>query len=519
MAGGLAGLLAAYAFDMIFTLQRPILSVVASMVRDWVPTHAHEVVEKYVGLHDRDLFLLLLVVAGSAVCAGAGVAARTRWWMPTLVFSALGAVAVIAVLTQTAGGVRHLLPVGIGWVAAHAVFWLLAWLIRREATAAAQPESEAGLAHLRASRRALLAAAGTLTVAGVAGGLVAQSIGTGRRSTAGVRRLVRLPALTRGEVPLGAQSAVEGAASWRTVNADFFVRTTALRTPAIDPDQWTLRVHGLVAQPLTLTYADLVQLPVTEQWSTLVCAQGTTASPIAGNAWWTGVRVRDVLNWAGIGPGAVDVVQRSEDGWECRTALATMLEPRALLAFGMNGEVLPTEHGFPVRTVVPGTLGDVSACKWLVDLEVVGAEPRPEDSPDDTAGDQPSDPAGEQSGQLGPQPPDAVTVPWTVRFDQVLAGSADARPEPVRVVGTVWGPDSAHASVQLRVDEGLWQPVRLLPLRPAEQAALPPSVWRQFVEAITLEPGEHSLELRVTGSGWTGEPVSAEVMVPVGLAD
>ena len=104
---------------------------------------------------------------------------------------------------------------------------------------------------------------------------------------------------------------------------------------------------------------------------TLNCVSNPVGGNLIGNAWWSGVRVADLLREAGVQDGADAVLQTSDDGWTCGTPLSALTDGRnAMLTVAMNGEPLPIEHGFPVRTLVPGLYGYVSACKWVVDWEV-----------------------------------------------------------------------------------------------------------------------------------------------------
>ena len=94
------------------------------------------------------------------------------------------------------------------------------------------------------------------------------------------------------------------------------------------------------------------------------------AGKLLGNARWLGVRVQDLLEEAGVSPDADQIVSRSFDGMTIGTPTQALTDGRdALLAVAMNGEPLPVEHGFPVRMVVPGLYGYVSACKWIVEME------------------------------------------------------------------------------------------------------------------------------------------------------
>ena len=162
-----------------------------------------------------------------------------------------------------------------------------------------------------------------------------------------------------------------GISPWMTPLTDFYRIHTAIVVPAIEPSQWRLRIHGLVDREIVLTYQQLLDRRLTEDWITLNCVSNEVGGPLIGNAWWSGVRLADLLAEAGVQPGADAVLQTSDDGWTCGTPLSALTDDRyAMLAVAMNGKPLPIEHGFPVRTIVPGLYGYVSACKWVVDLEV-----------------------------------------------------------------------------------------------------------------------------------------------------
>ncbi len=175
-----------------------------------------------------------------------------------------------------------------------------------------------------------------------------------------------------------------------TPNHRHFVRNNGFvpdKAKNMDASGWTLTIDGEVDTPLTLTLDDLKSnFEVVKLKLQLECGGNGRAAfnpPAKGNQWtvgaignanWTGVRFRDVMNAAGIKETAVYtgyygtdvhlsgdpekvVISRGAPIWK-------MMEPHNLIAFEMNGEPLPPLHGFPVRTVVPGWPGSVSG-KWL----------------------------------------------------------------------------------------------------------------------------------------------------------
>ena len=139
------------------------------------------------------------------------------------------------------------------------------------------------------------------------------------------------------------------------------------RSAAVD---WQLRIHGMVDQPMTLTFDELIKLPMIEQDITLTCVSEAVGGGYVGNARWQGTLLADVLRKAGIQSGADQIVMRDVKGMTIGVATEPVMDGRkSLLAVGMNGQLLPQAHGYPVRVVVPGLYGYVSATKWVVDME------------------------------------------------------------------------------------------------------------------------------------------------------
>src|SRR4029453_11761557 len=161
------------------------------------------------------------------------------------------------------------------------------------------------------------------------------------------------------------------------VPTDQFYRIdTSLLVPSVDTDTWTLRIHGLVDRETTLTWAQLIALPMFEQYVTLSCVSNEVGGKLVGNAKWTGVRLRDVLAIAGVQASATQLVGRSVDGFTAGMPTAWVMDPsrEPMIALKMNDEPLPRNHGYPARLVVPGLYGYVSATKWLTELELTTLE-------------------------------------------------------------------------------------------------------------------------------------------------
>jgi DMSO/TMAO reductase YedYZ molybdopterin-dependent catalytic subunit len=146
---------------------------------------------------------------------------------------------------------------------------------------------------------------------------------------------------------------------------------------AFDPNpsesDWRLEVRGLVTNPRSLSLLELKSLPRVTSERTLVCISNPVGGPLIGNVVWSGVRVRDLLQSAGVQPGARWVIWRSSDGYVESLPLAAALEQDVLLAFEINGQPLMRRHGFPLRVLIPDRLG-MKQPKWITAIELSATE-------------------------------------------------------------------------------------------------------------------------------------------------
>lgn len=312
---------------------------------------------------------------------------------------------------------------------------------------------------------------GAAIIGGVGRGLVAAS-----SAVQDARAKLRLP-IGRTPTPAGVDVGVEGVVPWRTSNDDFYRIDTTLSPPLIKPEDWELRIHGMVDRELTLTYDDLVDRGLHESWITLCCVSNEVGGELISNTIWGGVAIKDILDEVGVHSDADALLSTSDDGWNCGTPLAALTDGRqAMLALTMNGEPLPVEHGFPVRMVVPGLYGYVSATKWVVDWEVTRF--------DDFE-------AYWTERGWAPQGP----VKTQSRID-TPSGGDDVDTGRVAVGGVAWAQHRGIEAVEVRVDDGEWQ---------AAELGRVPNVdtWVQWSWVWDAEPGEHDLEVRATDR--TGE--------------
>ncbi|HMM43015.1 MAG TPA: molybdopterin-dependent oxidoreductase, partial [Thermomicrobiales bacterium] len=170
--------------------------------------------------------------------------------------------------------------------------------------------------------------------------------------------------------PPGSFPAPEGMPPRYTTNAAFYTVDISTRDPNIPEEGWSLTVKGLVEREVVLSWQDLLAMPAVEQDGTLMCISFTYDSGLISTTRWTGVPLRDVLQRAGIRDGVVDLVCRGAGGYSDSIPLAKALDPRTLLAYGMNGTALPRSHGFPCRLYVPNLYGEKNV-KWLEEIELV----------------------------------------------------------------------------------------------------------------------------------------------------
>jgi DMSO/TMAO reductase YedYZ molybdopterin-dependent catalytic subunit len=468
---GAAGLAASFLVASIMGLRvNPVVGVGEAVI-ELTPGSVAERAIQAVGHLDKPLLVtgVLLFLAVASYVAGR-LAARSDLW-PTFVFVVMAGVAAAAVLSRPNAKPTDVIPVIVGglvWIA------LLPPLTSRVPSAPVEPESR---------RRFLLLLGGVVAGSAVVG-VLGRVVGQGRRHVEAARALLRLP-ITRRDAPAGAAVGLEGIEPWVTPNDSFYQIHTALVVPAVDPGDWRLRIHGMVDRELTYTYQDLLDREITQSWITLNCVSNPVGGDLIGNAWWSGVRIADLLAEAGPQAGADAIKQTSHDGWTCGTPLGavTDAERGAMLAIGMNGQPLPIEHGFPVRMIVPGLYGFVSATKWLVDIEVTRFA--------DFKGYWSTRGWSEQAPvKLASR----IDVP---RYsDNVPAGS-------LRVGGSAWQQYVGIAAVEFQLDGGPWQSATL---------GTPPtdSTWVQWSGTVSATPGHHSLRVRATSKdGETQTPVVA----------
>ena len=357
----------------------PVVSV-GDWVIDHVPVGVKDWAIRTFGTNDK-LALIVGTLAVLALAAAAlGRLAQRHLGRALAGIAAIGVIGAAAALAGANASAASVLPALLGSAAsAGALAWLSGWRpgTRHQdrpaasATATGWGPPAGSTVAVGPDRRSFLLTVSVIGAGAVVAGGVGQALKR-RYAVAGARRAVVLPASADGQaLPSGTDVGVSGQSPFITPNDDFYRIDTALLVPQVSPDRWRLRVHGLVERELELTFEELLSRPLVERTVTLSCVSNEVGGPLVGNAVWRGVLLADVLEEAGVDPRATQLLSTSADDWTCGTPVAALLDGRdALLAVGMNGEPLPISHGFPVRMVVPGLYGYVSATKWVVDLKL-----------------------------------------------------------------------------------------------------------------------------------------------------
>jgi DMSO/TMAO reductase YedYZ molybdopterin-dependent catalytic subunit len=486
VVAGLAGLAISYVVASVLSVKEsPVVAVAQGIIRI-TPGSIVEKLISVVGTLDKPLLVVGVVVVSSVVFAWAGRLARRAWWAPAVVFAVLGVIGGIAVAAEPGSTAIAGLPVGIGFVACVVILSLLTEPLERiERTrteleeqpqgsgapgrAAARIETSGRLAQ---TRRTFMVRVGLVGAAAVVLGVAGRVVGSGRRNVEQARALLRLDGVTRATVPAGAGVGVDGISPWMTPVEEFYRIDTAVVVPVIEPRDWKLRIHGMVEKEIVLSYDDLIGRQITESWITLNCVSNPVGGDLIGNAWWSGVRLADILAEAGVSGDADAVLQTSDDGWTCGTPLAALTDGRnAMLAIAMDGRPLPVEHGFPVRTVVPGLYGYVSGTKWVVDMEVTRF--------------------------------DRIEAYWTqrgwgVKGPQKISSRVDVprsgesvKAGDVVFGGVAWMQNTGISGVQVSVDGGAWQDATI-----ADTGLV--DTWVQWTATVPVEAGDHLVRVRAT---------------------
>jgi len=446
-------------------LHNPIVSV-GNRVIDHVPGVVKEFAIRLFGVHDKialvsgifAVVFLLAVLVGRSFLAG----------RHALAFSLLAGLTLLAVVSSALDAGASIVSPLPSLVAGAAAFLVLRWFGSRST---ASPEQGSELSR-RDLLKGLAAIGGGVVVAGGVSRLLRE------RVTSQLARLnVSLPRPSKvlPSPPIDPASSKRGLSKLFTPNKEFYRIDTALVAPSISIDSWRLRIDGMANNPREFTYDELLKRPLFELDDTIACVSNEVGGNLVGNARWVGVRLDDLIREVAPTSQADQVLGHSDDGFTAGFPVAVLDGRDAMIAVGMNGEVLPVEHGFPARIIVPGLYGYVSATKWLTRIELTRFD--------------------KAQGYWIPRGWSVLApIKTQSRIDTPLDGSR-VKSGTVAIAGVAWAPTRGISRVEVRIDGDPWRDATLGP-------ELAKTTWRQWWIDWPTTPGDHKIMVRATdGTG------------------
>jgi DMSO/TMAO reductase YedYZ molybdopterin-dependent catalytic subunit len=458
---------------------------------DRTPAPVKDFAIRNFGTNDKLALLAGMAVAVALFGLLIGLIAR-RSVLPGLVaIVGLGVVGALAVYEQSTEQLGLLAPLA-SLVGGLAVFW---WLHRR-----ARPRAEVsdrsidGFSRRRFVLSSMAAAVGAV-VAGASGFALAKRVDVvaSRRSVGAL-----IPTTPAPSIPAAAAFPELGTPTFLTPSSEFYRIDINLAVPQLRAEDAVLRITGMVDNPVEFTFDEIRAMPLVERTITMTCVSNEVGGPYVSTSNFIGVPLLDLLDQASIQDGAEQVVGHSVDGFTLGTPLTLLRNAgkEAMVAIGMNREALLPEHGFPIRTVVPGLYGYVSATKWLTELELTTYDVKP---------------YWVERGWDG-QPPGVAPIKISSRIDAPTSFQRVPGGE-VTVAGTAWAQGRGISKVEVRFDQEPWQPAEL-----ATEVNV--NTWRMFRLTTALSPGQHSVSCRAyDGSGTMQTEERLRLINPGPVAD
>ena len=499
VAGGLAAALGIAIGELMAGLvpgAPSLIIAIGDFVIENQPPGAKELIVELFGTNNKLALNVGITITAILIAGVLGVVGRRSWIVPTAGFVIAGAMGLGAALTRplvdpVLAVITIVLAIGVALLALR---WMLgftapAWAAPSDAVET-DPAAAAASSMPDWDRRHFLQASGGVAVGAVLLGTVGRNLIVQNEKAPLEVAGLPTPDAPLPEVPAAASLDVEGITPIVTPNDEFYRIDTALTNPRVDVADWKLRIHGYVDREVELTYDDLLEMPLLEQYVTIACVSNKVGDDLIGNALWTGVDLREVLDMAGVRPEGEQIVGRSVDGFTAGFPTSWAMDPARtpMIAIGMNGEPLPRDHGYPARLIIPGLYGYVSATKWLSEIQLTGWE--------------------EFDGYWIPRnwakeaPILTQSRIDTPKQDAQLAGGTT-----VPIGGVAWAVDRGIEKVEVAIDGGEWQECEISdPLNDA--------TWVQWVLPwdAPAEGGTHEIKVRATDGD--GEVQTAEETPP-----
>jgi DMSO/TMAO reductase YedYZ molybdopterin-dependent catalytic subunit len=442
---------------------------IGSLVIDLQPAGAKELVVSLFGTNDKLALNIVILVVALTIGGLLGLVARTSFTRAAAAFMVFGAVALFASLRLGLDS-PFLSVLTVALAVGAAILTLRRLVDAAEGRVAASVPSSSMPDW---DRRRFLILSGSLAAGAIVVGSVGRALLQGSRSEAPAS--LSLPASGLSPAPLTPDISlpVEGITPIVVPNDRFYRIDTALIVPRVNVATWSLTLSGMVEREVSLTFDELAAMSIFEQYVTIACVSNEVGGDLVGNALWRGVHLREVLALAGVKPEASQIVGRSVDGFTVGFPTAWAMDPARdpMIALGMNGELLPIEHGYPARLIVPGLYGYVSATKWLAEIELTTLDAF-----------------------------DAYWIPrgWAKeapiltqsRIDVPRNGAA-VSVGPLAIAGVAWAPDRGVSKVEVRVDGGEWLPA-------TQSTEISNATWVQWRRGWDATPGDHAIAVRAT---------------------
>ena len=371
------------------------------------------------------------------------------------------------------------LAILIGWGMA------LGWFI-----AGAPPVEAAASPGVGLTRRSFLAAVGGGSLAVLAAGLGLDALLRPRRESApaaapSMGGTSGVAASPPDETLTARVEPAPGTRPELTANEDFYRIDINTVPPTVEEATWRLELGGLVYSPLSLTLDEIRSRPSISQVVTMQCISNRVGGDLTGTSLWTGVRLKDLLDEAGLAPGAQEVAIESADGFYESVDMDDMLDERTLLVYAMNGEPLPFEHGFPLRIYIPNRYG-MKQPKWITRMEVIGEE---------------------GPGYWVDRGWSAEAIANTTSvIDPKPSGLAPDASGILPIGGIAWAGARGIAKVEIQIDDGEWIAAEL------RNPPLSPLSWVQWRYDWMSTPGRHVVRVRAVDGA--GEMQTAEINDP-----
>ena len=470
------------------------LFAVGSFVIDIVPPWVKETAIALFGTGDKIALLVSLGILVTLLALALGVLEYRRPPFGTVGLGVIAVVALVAAATRANAPLLAPLPTVLGMLAGGLVLRTAIRRLRLWDAATANRGSERGSEQrFIYSRRGFVTFVAASAGAALVVGVLARTVNAATTAVSQARAALKLPkpSVAAPPIPAGADLGIDGAYPLVTPNSVFYRIDTALQVPSVDVTTWKLRIVGEVENEIEVTFDELIALPLIETYATLACVSNEIGGGLIGNARWLGYPIRELLARAKPKPGADMVLSRSVDGFTAGTPLSILQEEdrNAILAVGMNGDPLPLEHGFPVRMVVPGLFGYVSATKWVTELKV--SRFSKETAYWTARGWSPEGPV-----KIGSR----IDVP---KYTAAIPVGATT------VAGVAWSQHTGISAVEIRVDKGEWMPAKLA-------TAISTDTWVQWATSFEATKGVHIVEVRATDANGKVQSGEHKDVVPDG---